>query len=77
MTAPRQMTASYCPDSAIFLAMRGISNDPGTDATVTSSSRTPCLLNAAFAPSSRRDVMKSLNVAQTMPTRSPSPLSEP
>ena len=40
-TAPTQITASYLPDFASFLAASGISNAPGTHASVMSSSATP------------------------------------
>ena len=56
MTAPRQTTASNRPHAAIFLAMSGNSNEPGTQATVTSESCTPHSASAALAPASSRDV---------------------
>ena len=72
MTAPRQMTASNLPLSAIFFATTGISNAPGTQATVTSSSGTLWRRSASVAPPSSFVVMNSLKRAHTMPTFMPS-----
>ena len=77
ITAPRQITASNSPDAAHCLAANGISKAPGTQATVTSSSRTPCRPRPPRAPSSRRWVTRSLKRPQTTATRTPEPSTSP
>ena len=66
------MTASYFPLFAIFFAMSGISNAPGTHATSMFSSGTSCLTSPSFAPPKSFDVINSLNLATTIPTLIPS-----
>ena len=66
------MIASYLPDIAIFFATTGISNAPGTQANVISSSLTLCLVSPSTAPPISFETINSLNLAATIPIFTPS-----
>ena len=62
------MMASYFPEFAIFAAVTGISNAPGTHAAVIFSSSTPCRTSPSTAPPSSLFTIISLNLDATIPT---------
>src|ERR687893_2516503 len=75
MTAPMQTTASTSPEAARARAPKGISNEPGTGTSITSSAATPSAFRPRATPSASRSTIAPFQRARTTPTRSPAPSS--
>src|ERR687894_752721 len=75
MTAPMQITASTTPETASARAPNGISNDPGTGTSTTSSAATPRVFSPRATPSASRSTIGAFQRARTTPTRRPAPSS--
>src|SRR5918997_6144216 len=75
MTAPMQITASTTPETASARAPNGISNDPGTGTSTTSSAAPPRVFNPRATPSASRSTIGAFQRARTTPTRRPAPSS--